>query len=116
MLGNKAVGACLKPDALRNELTERALSSLAEQLIQIPSAVHNAKNEHIFVLDKVNDNVLTDRKTAEPNAKVIVAGTSQVRMDSQQEKPLSDGINELVGDLDASALFGDVVPDVVEVG
>jgi hypothetical protein len=93
-------------------------ASLAEQLFHIPAAVHHAKNEHvlILILDKVNDDMLTDRKTTQANAKIIVAGTSKVGMATQQEEPLRDGINDLVSDLDASAVIGDVVPDVVEVG
>jgi hypothetical protein len=70
---------------------------LAKQLFRIPAAVHHAKNEHLLILHKVDDDILTDRKTTQANAKIVVARTSQVWIAGQQQKPLRDGINEPVG-------------------
>jgi len=69
-----------------------------------------------LVFDKVNNDILADRKTAQANTQIIVSAASQIGMASQQRKSLREGVNELVGEFDASALFGDVEPDVVEVG
>ena len=52
--------------------------------------VNHSKNEHVLVLSKVDDDILTNRKAPQANAKIIVAGASQVWMAPQQEKPLGD--------------------------
>ena len=56
------------------------------------------------------------RKAAQANAKIIVAATSEVWMAAQQKEPVRNGINDPVSDFAASAVIGDVVPEVVEVG
>src|SRR5664279_5609341 len=55
-------------------------------------------------------------KLREPTPKIVVARTPQVGMAGKQEKPIGDGINQMVSDCNATALFGDVIPDIIEVG
>lgn len=48
-------------------------TSLPEQFFQILAPVHHSKNEHVFILDNVNDDILTDSKTPQPDSKIVVA-------------------------------------------
>jgi hypothetical protein len=77
--------------------------------------MNHAKGEHVAAIDQVDDDVLSDRKATQAYAKIVVARTSQIWVTSQQEKPLGEGVYEPVGDLDAPALNGDVIPDIVEI-
>src|SRR5438552_960484 len=60
--------------------------------------------------------VLAYRETPRANAKVVVARAAQVGMACKKEKSVGDGIDQAVGDFKATALFGDVIPDIVQVG
>src|SRR5208337_3727322 len=82
----------------------------------VSSSMHNAKNQHVVILDTVNDDVFAHGKTTRANAKLVFAGPAQIWVAGKKKKSVSDGINQLVGDFDAAALGGDVIPDTVEVG
>src|SRR6266566_4031035 len=49
-------------------------------------------------------------------AVVPTARAAQVGMACKKEKSVGDGIDQAVGDFKATALFGDVIPDIVQVG
>jgi len=54
--------------------------------------------------------------TPRADTKIFVSTTPQIGMARQQEKSLRYGINQLVGDFDASASSCNVEPNVIEVG
>jgi hypothetical protein len=89
---------------------------MAEEGFDIATTMRYAKDEHTLVLDTINDDVVAHGKSPGADTKVLVAGTAQIRMAGKNKKSVGDGIDQMVGDFDASALFGDVVPDTVEVG
>jgi hypothetical protein len=75
--------------------------------------VDHPQNQHVTVLDAIDDNVLADGKTPQADAKIVVATAPQVRMAGEQKETTSDRIDQTVGDLDACAFGGDVIPDFV---
>ncbi len=89
---------------------------MSEQGFQIPFSMRNAKNLHFLILDRINDDVFAHRKTARTNAEVIFTAATQIGVAGKKEKPVSNGINHLVGNLDVAALCRDVVPDAIEIG
>jgi hypothetical protein len=78
--------------------------------------VCHAKNQNVLILDTINYDVLINGKAARADTKIVVARTPQVGMAGKQEKPIGDGINQMVSDCYATALFGDVISDIIEVG
>jgi plasmid stabilization system protein ParE len=72
-------------------------SLMAEQRFNIAATVRHAKNEHVRVLNAINDDVLANRETPGTRAKVIIAGSARVGMTGKKEKPVSNGIDQAVG-------------------
>jgi hypothetical protein len=46
--------------------------------LNVPTAAQDAKNQHIFVLETVDDDVLTHRKAPEARAQVVVSAATDV--------------------------------------
>ena len=74
------------------------------------------ENEHIFLRDAVDDDVLSDRKTAQAWTQVIIARSAVLRMLLQQPETAGDGVDTATGGFYAAALAGDMKPDVIEIG
>lgn len=55
-------------------------------------------------------------KTANSGAQVIIAAASDAGMESEKVEALGERVDEAVGDLGVAALYGDVVPDAVQLG
>ena len=61
-------------------------------------------------------NLLAHGKATQAEAQIRIALASDVRVAGKKIETPSDGIDEPVGNLDAAAFFGDVIPDVIEFG
>ena len=77
--------------------------------------MHNAKDQHVLVLDAVHNNVLAYRKAAKPSAEVVNAGASKVRKTRKCYEALGNRIDEEIGDLQAPTFLRDVIPDIVKI-
>jgi hypothetical protein len=89
---------------------------MAEQVCDILAATEHAQDQYILILDAVNDKVLTYGKTSQARAQVLISGSSYAGMPGQEQEAVGNGINQAVGYLDAAALGGNVVPNIVEIG
>src|ERR1035438_2925046 len=89
---------------------------VAEQSFQIAPAVYHAQNQHLVILYTINYDVLPNRKAPQANAKIVVARAAKIGVAGEKGKPVSDGINQVVYDVDAATFLGDVVPDAVQIG
>jgi hypothetical protein len=49
---------------------------MPEERFYVPFAMCNSKNQHVIVLNAINDDVFTRRETAGANAKVVFAGAA----------------------------------------
>ena len=92
------------------------ISLLPQQGLDISAAPEHLKNQHVVLFDAVDDDILAHGKTPQARAQILIAVASDVRVSGKKIETLGDGINEPVGNLDAAAFFGDVIPDVIEFG
>jgi hypothetical protein len=67
--------------------------SICKERLNVPTAAQDAKNQHIFVLETVDDDVLTHRKAPEARAQIVVSAATDVGIIGNQEKSICDGIN-----------------------
>ena len=72
------------------------------------------ENQHVLPFESVDDDVLAYRKATQARTQVLIASASDVRVAGQEVETLRNGIDEAVGNLNAAAFFGNVVPDIVE--
>jgi hypothetical protein len=89
---------------------------MTEQGYEVLPTVRDAKNEHVIAFDAVDDDVITDGKTAQALASIIISGTTDPGMTGAQIKSGGDGVDLPVGNVLAAAIGDDVVPDMVQVG
>ncbi len=78
--------------------------------------MHNTKDKHICVFDVVDNNVFPHSQAAVPGAEIFFARTSDIGEARKCEETVCDGVNQVVSNLDAAALLGDIQPDVVQIG
>ena len=76
---------------------------MAKQCRNVPATAQHAKNQHVFVLGTVDDAVLADRKTPQARAQIFITGAAQIGVAGEKIEPLSDGINETVGNVETAA-------------
>jgi hypothetical protein len=88
---------------------------MAEQGLKVAAAMRNTKDKHVAVFDAVHDNVFSDCHAAAAGAEVFIARASDVREAGQHKKAVGDGVDQAIGNLDAAAFLGDVIPDIVKV-
>jgi hypothetical protein len=88
----------------------------AEQRCQITAVMRHAQNLHVRADNAIHDHIIARGKASPATAQIIVARSSQAGMTGKQIKPVGDGIDLTVGNRLAAALFGDVLPDLVQVG
>jgi hypothetical protein len=55
-----------------------------QECLDIPAAAQYAKNQHVFVLNAVDDDILPNWKARHSGRQVLVAGTAEVWMLCQQ--------------------------------
>ncbi len=72
------------------------------------------KYQNVFIFHAVDDDVLARRKTPQPRTQILIAATADVRVTGKKEKPLGEGINNAVGNLDAATFLGYVMPNSVK--
>ena len=94
----------------------RGLCSLPEQCFEIAPSMHHAENKNVLTIDTVDDDVLTHAGAARPGAEIFVAGSPNIGEVGQKKETAGDRVNQASGNIHASALFGDVKPDVVKIG
>ena len=64
------------------------------------------KNQHVVIFNAVDDDVFAREKTPQARTQIVITASSNVRLTGKKEKPLGDGINHAVGNLDAAAFLG----------
>src|ERR1019366_7329404 len=89
---------------------------MPEQRSSVAAAAYQMENQNVLVSDPIDDDVLPDNKTSQARAQIFVAAASHLGKAGQEKEPVGDGINHAVGNLDAAALLGHVIPDVVKLG
>jgi hypothetical protein len=89
---------------------------MVKQRFNITAAVCHAKNQHVRILDTIHDDLLANGKTPRANAELIVTGAAQVGLAGKKKKPAGDGIDQPVGNINAAAFLGNVIPDIDQVG
>ena len=75
--------------------------------------MHHVQNAHMVLFDAIDDNVLADRKGTNATAKF---GTefSGMGVLGQDKKSLGNKVNQAICDFKTAALFGDVLPNLVQ--
>jgi len=90
--------------------------SVCKQRLNVPAAAQDAKNQHIFVLKPVNNDVFAHRKAPQARAEISIPAAADIGIIGKKEESFCNGINQAVCNIDAAALGCDVVPNTVEVG
>lgn len=76
--------------------------------------MNDVQNQDEFVfLNAVDDDVIACRKAAQTGAQIFVARPSDIRVSSQQPKPLGNVVHNAGSGIDAAALAGNVKPNGV---
>jgi hypothetical protein len=70
--------------------------------------MHDEEDERVVVLDAVHDHMFSHGQTAVPGAKVLLARTPNVRKTGEREESVRDGVNQAIGNVDATAFLCDV--------
>jgi len=63
---------------------------------------YHMKNQHLLIFNAVDDDVLAREKTPQARTQILVAASSNVGVTGKKKKPVGDGINHAVGNLDAA--------------
>ena len=85
-----------------------------QQSFNVPIPAHDMKNQRVVAFRAVDDDVLANRKTTQAEPQIVIASTAKLGVLAEQPATIRQGINQPVGDLNASALAGNVKPDAVE--
>jgi hypothetical protein len=86
---------------------------MSKQCFHITAAAYDVEDQHVFSFNAVDDDVLAHGKTAQAGAQVFIAAAAHMGMGGKKKKPVGAGINHAVGNLDAVAFLGGVIPNVV---
>ncbi len=70
--------------------------------------MYYAKDQGSLVFDAVHNNVFSYGETSVSRAEVVLPRTSYVGKPSKREETVRDGVDQAVGNLDASAFLGNV--------
>ena len=89
-------------------------SPTAENVVNVTPTLQDAKNQRVFAIDLIDDQILAGRITSKAGSK-IVASASQARITRQEHNPVYDGINQIVGDFCTAGLARDVVPYFIQI-
>jgi len=77
-----------------------------EQRFDVTAGAYHMENQNVLIFDSVDDDVFACGKTPQARAQILISASSNVRVTGKKEKPLGDGINHAVGNLDAAAFLG----------
>src|SRR5580700_1729613 len=88
---------------------------MAKQRLKIPATAQNPKNQHVLVPKAIDDEVLAHGKASQARAQIIVPPAPDIWIFCEEEKSLRNGVDKAVGDLDASTLRRNIMPNAVEV-
>ena len=75
----------------------------------------DAQNEHIFGIDLVDNHVFSYGEGAAVWAKILISGAPHIGKAGKEKEAVGYGVNQAIGDLDVTAFFCDVKPDVVKI-
>src|SRR5260370_4868787 len=89
---------------------------MPEQRFDVTAGAYHMENQNVLTFDSVEDDVLARGKTPQARAQILIAPSSNVGVTGKKEKPLGDGIDHAVGNLNAAAFLGRVIPDAVKLG
>jgi hypothetical protein len=67
--------------------------SVLEKCLEIAAAMYDAKDQHVLVLNTVNDDILPHSHVAAPGAEIVIAGTSDIGEARQHEKAVGEGVD-----------------------
>jgi hypothetical protein len=76
----------------------------------------DAKDKNVLSLNTVQDDVVPNSNAPRAEAEIVVADASKVRKTSKKDKSVRDRVNQPIGDFDAAAFLGDVIPNTVKIG
>ena len=86
---------------------------MTERRFNITAAVHHVKNQHVFAINTVDDDILAHGKASQAGAQ-IVAESTYVGMIAEKKETVGNGINQTISDLYAATISGYVVPDIIK--
>lgn len=72
--------------------------------------VCNAEDYDVVAFDGTRDDVPANDENTRANAQAHNALAAHMRKACQQNKPVCNGLDQAISDLDALALFGDAMP------
>jgi len=98
-----------------SESSWRDSVSVAEQRLQLASAIDDAKDRRVLVFDAVHNHVFAHGEAAEAGAEIFLAWPSDIGEAGKRKETVRDGINPAIGNLDAAAFPGDVKLDVIKI-
>jgi hypothetical protein len=82
----------------------------------IPAAAQHAKNQDVFVLDAIDDDVAAYGEAPKAGTQIQVALPSDIGMRGEESETAGDRVNEAVCGFQAAAPACHVIPNVVEIG
>jgi hypothetical protein len=77
--------------------------------------VNYPEDGNVKPIDRIDNNELSNRETAQPNAKIAVPGTTRIWEIGQQKEPLCDAVYQASSSIDAAALPRHVKPNIFKV-
>jgi hypothetical protein len=89
---------------------------MPEKRFNVTAGADHIKNQHVLTLNAIDDDILARKKTSQARAQILIAAASDVGITGKKGKPIGDGINHTVGNLEVAALGGEVVPDAIKFG
>lgn len=69
---------------------------MSEQRLKVAPAVYNAKNHHVHVLDRINNDVFADGKASALEAELRVALPTKIWVPCQEVTLFCDGIDQVI--------------------
>jgi hypothetical protein len=75
--------------------------------------MRHAKDQHVIVVDTIDDDVFADRKTSRSHAEIIITGAAKVWMAGEEKESAGDGVDQMISDVDTPAFLSDVIPDIL---
>ena len=76
---------------------------MPEQRFNVTAGAYHMKNQHVLIFNSVDDDVLAREKTPQARTQILIAASSDVGVTGKKKKPVGEGINHAVGNLDAAA-------------
>ena len=58
---------------------------MVEKRFQVTATVKHVKNDHVALLNAVNDDITCDRQTSQAGAQIVIAAAAQIRMSGEHK-------------------------------